>query len=111
MHGQRALGVEEIDDDVGEPTSAPDEVFNFLSAGLIGAPDGWMPPSCPVSFLGDRPNLGEPSEENLDNPAGWSMFTFTPSYNSKTKKYDCHTTPTGARIVPADATGKHVINE
>ncbi len=32
------------------------------------------------------------------------MYTFTPSYNAKIKKYDYHTTPTGARVVPANTT-------
>ena len=63
-----------------------------------------------MTFVGYRPKAGEPSEEELDNPAGWSMFTFTPSYNVNTKKYDCHTTPTGARVVPANSMGKRFQN-
>jgi hypothetical protein len=51
-----------------------------------------------------------PPEEEIDNPAGWSMFTFTPSYHPKTKKYDGHTTPSGAHVVPPDGTGKRVMN-
>jgi hypothetical protein len=111
LHGHRVLGGVDIDDDVGEPPSASDEVLDFSRAGLIGAPEGWMPPSCPASFTGYNPRQGDPSEEELDNPAGWSMFTFTPSYHSKTKKYEGHTTPTGARVVPSDATGKRVMND
>ena len=78
----------EIDDDIGEPTSGTDEVLNLTD--LIGAPDGWLPPSAPISFRGYRPKSGDPPEEEIDNPAGWSMFTFTPSYHPKTKKYDGH---------------------
>jgi hypothetical protein len=52
-----------------------------------------MPPSAPISFLCYRPKSGDPPEEQIDNPAGWNMFTFTPSYHPKTKKYDGHTTP------------------
>ena len=88
LHGHRGWGGVDIDDDVGEPPSASDEVLDFSHTGIIGAPEGWMPPSCPTSFTGYKPRQGDPSEEELDNPAGWSMFTFTPSYHSKTKKYE-----------------------
>ena len=91
--GTGALGgaKPDIGDDIGEPTSGADEGSNLTN--LIGAPDGWMPPSAPLSFLGYRPNSVDPPEEDINNPAGWSMFTFTPSYHPKTKKYDGHTTP------------------
>jgi len=80
-----------IDDEVGEPTSGADEILVLNGQNsLPGAPEGWLPPSAPLTFVGYRPKAGEPSEEELDNPAGWSMFTFTPSYNVKMKKYDCH---------------------
>lgn len=94
----------EIDDDIGEPTSRADEELNLTT--LIGAPLGWLPPSAPITFLGYRPKSGDPPvEEEIDNPAGWSMFTFTPSYHPKTKKYDGHTTPSGAHVVPQDELG------
>ena len=95
-----------IDDKVGEPTSGADKILVLDGQNsLLGAPEGWLPPSALVTFVGYRPKAGEPSEEELDNPAGWSMFTFKPSYNVKTKKYDCHTTPMGARVVPAETMG------
>jgi hypothetical protein len=93
----------EIDDDIGKPTSRADEELNLTT--LIGAPLGWLPPSAPITFLGYRPKSGDPPEEEIDNPAGWSMFTFTPSYHPKTKKYDGHTTPSGAHVVPPDELG------
>ena len=34
---------------------------------------------------------------------------FTPNYHPKTKQYECHLTPTGARVVPADTLGKRII--
>jgi hypothetical protein len=43
----------EIDDDIGKPTSRADEELNLTN--LIGVPDGWLPPSAPISFLGYRP--------------------------------------------------------
>ena len=58
----------EIEDDIGEPTSGTDEELNLTD--LIGAPDRWLPPSAPISFLGYRPKSGDPPEEEIDNPAG-----------------------------------------
>jgi hypothetical protein len=69
-----------------------------------------LPPSAPITFLGYRPKFGDPPEEEIDNPAGWSMFTFTPSYHPKTKKYDGHTTPSGAHVVPPDKLGNRVMD-
>ena len=76
-----------IDNDVGEPTSGVDEVLDFETTpmDIIGAPDGWIPPSCPLTFVGYIPKEGVPSEDELDNPTGWSIFKFTPSYQPKTK--------------------------
>ena len=37
------------------------------------------------------------------------MFTFTQSYHPKTKKYDGHTTPSGAHVVPPDELGNRVM--
>jgi hypothetical protein len=93
----------EIDDDIGEPTSRADGELKLTT--FIGAPLGWLPPSAPITFLGYRLKLGDPPEEEIDNPAGWSMFTFKPSYHPKTKKYDGHTTPSGAHVVPPDELG------
>ena len=98
----------EIDDDIGEPTSRADEELNLTT--LIGAPLGWLPPSAPITFHGYRPKSGDPPEEEIDNPAGWSMFTFTPSYHPKTKRYDGHTTPSGAHVVPPDELGNRVMD-
>ena len=38
----------EIDDEIGESPSGPNEQMNFDSVNLIGTPDGWMPPSAPL---------------------------------------------------------------
>jgi len=100
----------EIDEDIGEPTSGTAEELNLGVTNLIGAPNGWMPPSALINFLSYRPKSGEPPEEELDNPAGWSMSTFTPSFHPKTKNYDSHRTPSGVNVVPADGTGKCVMN-
>jgi hypothetical protein len=100
-----------INDDVSELLSGIDETLVVEAfKTLTGAPEGWLPPSCPVNFGGYKPKAGEPSGEELDNPAGWSMYTFMPSYNAKTKKYDYHTTPMGACVVPANTMGNRFHN-
>ena len=77
---------------------------------MIGAPKGWLPLIPAPTFSGYLPKHDAPSEEDIDNPAGWSMFTFTPVYNVSAKKYKFHSSPTGARVVPANNTGKQCIN-
>ena len=37
------------------------------------------------------------------------MYTFTPNFDAN-KKYKFHSTPTGARVVPKDGTGKRCMN-
>ena len=64
-----------------------------------------------MTFGGYKPKAGKPSKEELDNPVGWRMFTFAPSYNAKTKKYEYHTTLTGAHVVPANNRGKQIHND
>lgn len=101
----------EIDDEIGEPSSGIDKEINLGACGLIGAPEGWLPPSVPITFPGYRPKQEEPPESEIDNPGGWSMFTFTPSYHPRSRVYDGHTTPTGAHVVPpaADGSGRRIM--
>ncbi len=63
-----------------------------------------MPLGALINFLWYRPKSGELLEEELDNPAGLSIFAFTPSYHPKTKKYDSHMTPSGMHVVPINGT-------
>jgi hypothetical protein len=74
---------------------------------LIGAPEGWLAPTPPSTYSGYVPKHNALVEEAIDNPAGWSMFTFTPVYSNN--KYKFHSSP-GARFVLADKTGKRCIN-
>lgn len=98
---------EEIDDEIGEPTSlATNEAA--VSTSLVGAPDGWLPPCPPPTFLGYVRKHNAPEKVDIDNPAGWSDYTFTPSFDNR-NNYKFHSTPAGARVVPADATGKRCI--
>ena len=92
-----------IDDDNGKPRDGSEDITRLV---MIGAPKGWVLPIPPPTFAGYLPKHDAPSEEDIDNPARWSMFTFTPVYIVTTKKYKFHSSPTGARVVLANNTGK-----
>jgi hypothetical protein len=96
----------EIDDDIGEPTSAS---ATATATALLGAPEGWTPPQPPPTFTGYVRKHNAPAEEDIDNPGAWSMFTFTPEFD-KSNKNKFHSSPTGARVVPADSNGKRCMN-
>ena len=60
---------------------------------IPGAPDNWSHPAA-------KTEQGEPSFENVDNPGGWSSFTFRSEYEKgqlckkpgmSTKTYGSHT--------------------
>lgn len=97
--------IDDIDDDIGEPPL--DEMEHGIAPArqLIGAPDGWNPPCPPPSFNGYQQKHDAPAEKDIDNPAGWSMFTFTANFDSK-NKYTFHSTPSGARVVRMNSNGK-----
>jgi len=97
----------EIDDEVGEPTSL--EPIDATTRVLVGSPAGWFPPVPPPTFAGYVQKHDAPAEEAIDNPGGWSMFTFTATFDKK-NKYQYHSTPTGARVVPKDGNGKRVVD-
>ena len=95
-------------DDIGEP-STYDANGDVRSGQMIGAPDGWEPPCAPDTFTGYQRKHDAPAEEDIDNPAGWSMYTFTPNFDAK-NKYTFHTTPAGARVVRMNINGKRQVN-
>jgi hypothetical protein len=99
-------GADPIDNDIGEPGNDIEEYR--VCSGLIGAPKWWLVPSPPPTFLGYVPKHNTLAEEAIDNPVGWSMFTFTPVYSNN--KYKFLSSPTGARDVPADNTRKWCVN-
>ena len=79
-----------IDDKIGEPSE-------IITANKNDAP----------TCKGYEPKLGSgtPSEEDIDNPAGWSTYTFTPTYD-KNNNYLFHSTLTAAKVVPLNEDGK-----
>ena len=77
---------------------------------LLGAPEGWLPPA-PKEGWSYKPNATkkEPQFEAVDNPGGWSNYTFRAKFagNRGTGDYMHHAMPAGAKVVPKDpVTGK-----
>jgi hypothetical protein len=80
---------------------------------LWGAPPNWIPPQVPPNWKPTRINVewGEPIFDKVDNPGGWSEYTYQPVFNKEKKKYLFHTIPSGATVVPKDTqTGKWGLN-
>ena len=80
---------------------------------LWGAPPNWIPPQVPPNWRPPSPNIewGEPSFDKVDNPGGWSNYTYQPVFNKEKKKYLYHAMPSGATVVPKDTvTGKRERN-
>ena len=73
--------------------------------GIPGSPRGWEPPGPPDGWAGYRPKHDAPQERDVDNPGGWSNYTFQPKYN-KEKEYVDHYTPSGAIVVPENDDGR-----
>ncbi len=75
---------------------------------IPGAPEGWDPPSAPWDYEPAPPKFDAPEcFEDVDNPGGWSPFTFRARYSNN--KYVGHFTPSGAQVVPENAEGKRVV--
>ena len=81
---------------------------------IPGAPDGWIPPGAPITFLGYHPKLDAPAFfANIDNPGRWKKFVFQPKYASekgrngekKQMRYVGHMTPAGAKVIPTNNDG------
>jgi hypothetical protein len=81
---------------------------NTSNSSLYGAPPCWSAPSAPDDWNPTvNINRGEPRFEDVDNPGGWSTYTFRPMFEPRGGKYICHAMPAGAVPVPINAvTGK-----
>ena len=74
-----------------------------------GAPPGWQPPAPPETWKPNKPRNGQPTGHfsTLDNPGGWSQYSFQPRFEAKAGgKYLYHCLPTGATPVPPNVDGK-----
>ena len=93
--------------DEGNDLDAEDE--GVPSTRIPGAPGGWLPPAPPDTWGGYVPKFNAPvSFSDVDNPGGWSEYTFQPVY--KDHKYQGHFTPSAAKVVPANANGEREID-
>ena len=75
-------------------------------SNLLGAPPGWSPPTAPDDFVYQAKH-GAPLEEDINNPGGWSLYSFQPRY--KSQHYIGHFTPTGAQVVPLNSNNQQVL--
>lgn len=112
-NGPRPPGTDPTDIDL-DPNDEGHESTNSSSTSAIeGAPPGWKEPGPPESFEGYVPKEGSGAParfEDVDNPAAWPPWVFRPKYD-KQKKFTSFHTPAGAKVVPAGAGGKRVIND
>lgn len=79
---------------------------DFVTTFIPGSPLGWTPPGPPENFV-YVPVRGAPTDDELDNPGDWNLFSFAPRFNNNTKnkKYVGHFSPCGAQVVPANSDG------
>ena len=67
-------------------------------------------PTTPPNWHPHPPKPDQPPFADVDNPGGWSEFTFQPTFHSSNKKYKNHVLPTGATPVPENQDGKRSVN-
>jgi len=94
----------EVDDD----DAVVCDKTNNVQSTLFGSPTGWSPPGQPEEW-NPRVNSSrrEPPMDDVDNPGGWSSFTYRPMFQAKAGKYIGHAMPAGATAVPmSEETGK-----
>ena len=91
-----------------------DTEFNFTKT-LPGAPEDWQPPQSPAPedwvHVPDTAR-GEPLFSEVDNPSGWSPYTFRTKFTKRGKNstYTHHKMPAGAQVVPQNTSGNREIN-
>ena len=104
-------------DDEGEEFQLEEDADDDLSRlwmprggrPIEGAPQGWAPPFGAPPGWSYVPKYDGPSIEEIDNPGKWNLWSFTESFDKK-HRYIAHTTPAGARVVPANDAGERIIN-
>ena len=74
---------------------------------LWGSPDGWSPPKPDPNWsLKTGKDELEMKYSEVDNPGGWSDYTFCPKYEKNV--YVVHHMPAGARVVKDNGYGVSV---
>ncbi len=77
---------------------------NTLNSNLYGAPPGWSAPSAPDDLNPTiNINHGEQRFEDVDNPGGWSNYTFRTMFEPRGGRKICHAMPAGTVPVPINA--------
>ena len=93
------LEVDEHEDDgMDDESEDAGEQGTNLIVPLPGSPPGWFPPQPPPDFE-YTPKYNAPDIDDIDNPGGWSLFSFIPRFDKK-NEYVGHFTPTGAQVLP-----------
>ncbi len=91
----------EVDDNDAVVCEVTDE---SVQSRLYGALPGWSPPCGPDDWSPTvNTNEGEPLFEDVDNPGGWSSYTFRPMFEPRGGKYICHAMPAGTVPIPINA--------
>ncbi len=68
----------EVDDNDAFVCEVTDDT---VQSRLYRAPPGWSPPYAPADWTPTlNTSKGEPLFENVDNPGGWSSYTFRPMF-------------------------------
>jgi len=121
LRSQREDDAAEVNDDgftacndvVSEEEQRNAQMSVNAPLSLPGAPVGWRVPAAQESWKEPKPKttLGQPNAkfDTVDNPGGWSLFTFRPKFLYKGKtpsKCLYYALPTDATPVPKDDRGK-----
>ena len=86
--------------------------FNYTKS-LPGSPEDWTPPQPPEGWVHKADTeRGEPLFSQVDNPGGWSPYTFRAKFTARGKKgtYTHHEMPDRAQVVPINAAGHREVN-
>ncbi len=61
-----------------------EEMKESVQSRLYGAPPGWSPPCAPNDWNPTiNTNKREPLFRDVDNPGGWSSYTFRPMFEQE----------------------------
>jgi len=78
--------------------------------GILGAPEGWVPPGPPPGWSYE-PKNGAPPEEEIDNPGNWNLFSFAAKHATSSRRYEGHFTPANAKVVNPDLSGNRKVKD
>jgi len=119
--------IEAIGQQIGNINNNNNNGENEAEPVISGAPIGWIPPGAPDGWTPPARDeaAGEPPFNEVDNPGGWTQYTYRPRYGVvkkivksngqrkeiKVKKYMHHCLPAGCTPVPTDKDGKRMLKD